>query len=88
MQDPHHGDGADAEKAPAPARAAEAKDVQNVSAVPNGGFKAWLQVAGSFFLAFNTWYASGPVFVSTIPTPCLPLTMVAVHLADSACQSG
>lgn len=23
---------------------------------PNGGFKAWLQVAGSFFLFFNAWY--------------------------------
>ena len=22
---------------------------------PNGGLKAWLQVAGSFFLFFNTW---------------------------------
>lgn len=23
---------------------------------PNGGFNAWLQVAGSFFLFFNSWY--------------------------------
>jgi len=23
---------------------------------PNGGFHAWLQVAGSFFLLFNSWY--------------------------------
>jgi hypothetical protein len=23
---------------------------------PNGGFQAWLQVAGSFFLFFNCWY--------------------------------
>ena len=23
---------------------------------PNGGFQAWLQVAGSFFLFFNAWY--------------------------------
>lgn len=22
---------------------------------PNGGFRAWLQVAGSFFLFFNSW---------------------------------
>lgn len=22
---------------------------------PNGGFKAWLQVLGAFFLNFNTW---------------------------------
>lgn len=25
------------------------------SEVPNGGFKAWLQVAGAFCLFFNTW---------------------------------
>ena len=24
--------------------------------IPNGGVKAWLQVLGSFFLFFNTWY--------------------------------
>lgn len=23
--------------------------------IPNGGFKAWLQVLGSFFLFFNSW---------------------------------
>jgi hypothetical protein len=23
--------------------------------VPNGGYKAWLQVAGAFCLFFNTW---------------------------------
>lgn len=26
-------------------------------AVPNGGTLAWLQVLGSFFLWFNTWFA-------------------------------
>jgi len=29
--------------------------VNNISSVPNGGFKAWLQVLGAFFLMFNTW---------------------------------
>lgn len=29
--------------------------VNNVSAIPNGGVKAWVQVLGSFFLFFNTW---------------------------------
>ena len=24
--------------------------------IPNGGFVGWLQVAGSFFIFFNTWY--------------------------------
>jgi hypothetical protein len=24
--------------------------------IPNGGLKAWLQVAGTFFVFFNTWY--------------------------------
>ena len=23
---------------------------------PNGGLQAWLQVTGSFFLFFNSWY--------------------------------
>ena len=23
--------------------------------IPNGGFIGWLQVAGSFFIFFNTW---------------------------------
>jgi hypothetical protein len=23
--------------------------------IPNGGFEAWMQVAGSFFLFFNSW---------------------------------
>jgi hypothetical protein len=27
------------------------------SVPPDGGINAWLQVAGSFFLFFNTWYA-------------------------------
>ena len=78
MQDPHYGDshGADAEKAAAPAQA-ETKDIHNVSAVPNGGLKAWLQVAGSFFLAFNTWCALQAVFFSTRPTLCLLLTIIA-----------
>lgn len=29
--------------------------VNNTSQIPNGGFKAWMQVVGSFFLFFNTW---------------------------------
>ncbi|KAF2144961.1 uncharacterized protein K452DRAFT_284346 [Aplosporella prunicola CBS 121167] len=29
--------------------------VNDVSAVPNGGTKAWLQVLGAFFLFFNSW---------------------------------
>jgi hypothetical protein len=24
--------------------------------IPNGGFKAWLQVLGSFLLFFNSWF--------------------------------
>jgi hypothetical protein len=28
------------------------------SAPVNGGLQAWLQVAGSFFLFFNSWYLS------------------------------
>jgi len=29
--------------------------VNDLTSVPNGGLLAWLQVAGSFFLFFNTW---------------------------------
>ncbi|KAL1303354.1 hypothetical protein AAFC00_006751 [Neodothiora populina] len=29
--------------------------VNNISAIPNGGLKAWLQVLGAFFLFFNSW---------------------------------
>ena len=29
--------------------------VNNAASIPNGGLRAWLQVAGSFFLFFNTW---------------------------------
>ncbi len=29
--------------------------VNDLSSVPNGGLKAWLQVAGAFVLFFNTW---------------------------------
>ncbi|KAL5114458.1 hypothetical protein ACEQ8H_007655 [Pleosporales sp. CAS-2024a] len=29
--------------------------VKDASAIPDGGFWAWMQVVGSFFLAFNSW---------------------------------
>jgi hypothetical protein len=29
--------------------------VNDLSSVPNGGFRAWLQVVGAFMLFFNTW---------------------------------
>ncbi len=29
--------------------------VSDLTSIPNGGLMAWLQVAGSFFLFFNTW---------------------------------
>ena len=29
--------------------------VNNISAIPNGGTVAWLQVLGAFFLFFNSW---------------------------------
>ena len=29
--------------------------ISEKSEIPNGGFQAWLQVAGAFFLFFNTW---------------------------------
>ena len=30
--------------------------VNDLSSVPNGGLRAWLQVVGAFMLFFNTWY--------------------------------
>jgi len=33
----------------------EKANVHNTDTVPNGGLNAWTQVAGSFFLVFNTW---------------------------------
>jgi hypothetical protein len=32
-------------------------------APPNGGFEAWLQVAGAFFLYFNSWWDSSTVLL-------------------------
>jgi hypothetical protein len=29
---------------------------KDASPIPDGGFQAWLQVLGSFFLLFNSWY--------------------------------
>jgi hypothetical protein len=37
--------------------------VNNVSSIPNGGARAWLQVLGSFFLFFNTWYVFKNIFL-------------------------
>lgn len=34
----------------------EKANTTGYDAPPDGGLKAWLQVAGSFFLYFNTWY--------------------------------
>ncbi|KAI9713279.1 MAG: hypothetical protein M1828_001452 [Chrysothrix sp. TS-e1954] len=48
--------------------------INNTSSIPNGGLKAWLQVAGAFMLFFNSWgiintfgayqtfYESGTIF--------------------------
>jgi MFS family permease len=37
---------------------------------PNGGFHAWLQVAGSFFLFFNCWYLASPSRALPPPLTC------------------
>ncbi|KAK5012603.1 hypothetical protein LTR60_004295, partial [Cryomyces antarcticus] len=53
--------------------------VNNVNAIPNGGLTAWLQVAGSFFLFFNSWgiintfgvyqtYYEGGILAGTSPS--------------------
>ena len=33
----------------------ETEKSEDIGPPPNGGFQAWLQVAGSFFLFFNCW---------------------------------
>ena len=43
------------EEAKEPSEIKEKANVNDTDAVPNGGLQAWLQVAGSFFLTFNTW---------------------------------
>lgn len=35
--------------------------VNNVASIPNGGIRAWMQVAGSFFLFYNTWFVASYV---------------------------
>jgi hypothetical protein len=35
-----------------------ANSKETLNETPNGGFRAWLQVAGVFCLYFNTWYSS------------------------------
>lgn len=55
------GDNADVEKSEklqkVASRASKASkfSVTNEGSIPNGGFRAWLQVLGAFFLFFNTW---------------------------------
>jgi hypothetical protein len=41
--------------APAPATNSTPEQSSDPGPPPNGGFAAWLQVAGSFFLFFNGW---------------------------------
>lgn len=45
----------DAEEKGEPAARTRTHSVNNISSIPNGGLRAWLQVLGSFFLFFNTW---------------------------------
>jgi hypothetical protein len=46
---------ADPRRQGAAADKASGGDDRDPGPPPNGGFKAWLQVAGSFFLFFNCW---------------------------------
>ncbi len=40
---------------PPPDRPVDPEKVDDPGPPPNGGFAAWLQVLGSFFLFFNSW---------------------------------
>jgi hypothetical protein len=48
--------GSAATSEPAPIAKPAHGHVNDLSSVPNGGLRAWLQVAGAFMLFFNTWY--------------------------------
>lgn len=58
------GDALDAEANLPPAGAAPSTDAEKSDELgppPDGGWQAWLQVLGSFFLFFNSWYVlNGP----------------------------
>ena len=43
--------------APTKQRGEQSRDEQSLTseAPPNGGHRAWLQIAGAFFLYFNSW---------------------------------
>ena len=41
---------------PLPPADGPAIDILAITGTQDGGWKAWLQVAGSFTLFFNTWY--------------------------------
>ena len=41
---------------PPPDTAVDSEKGEDPGPPPNGGFQAWLQVLGSFFLFFNSWY--------------------------------
>ena len=44
------------------------KSVNSISSIPNGGLRAWLVVAGSCFLFFNSWFVcqSSPISFSAV----------------------
>lgn len=56
---------------------------------PDGGFKAWLQVLGAFFLNFNTWYqinifsAMASQSLTTIEADSLRAGVLSIHLEPS-----
>lgn len=45
--------------------------VTNVNSIPNGGLRAWLQVAGAFVLFFNTWGILNTFGVYQVRTICI-----------------
>lgn len=56
LESPHDSDLDDLPETAAPTQAVIPVDPGDDGPPPNGGLKAWLQVLGSFFLFFNSWY--------------------------------
>jgi hypothetical protein len=66
-----HVDGGQVEKQTT-TRSGKAVSVNNISAIPNGGLQAWLQVLGAFFLFFTSWGIVNAVssILSRVPVVC------------------
>jgi hypothetical protein len=52
---------------------------KDASPIPDGGFQAWLQVMGSFFLLFNSWYVPKGLVPHKLGLVALNLVTIQPH---------